>query len=213
MLTQRSERGVVQVPEIPSEISVPLVSRWPGLKELLYSDLVRQYEIEGKFGVQPNVLRFLGRLLHFRFLPGVFCRLSRAAMVTGIPVVPGLLTYLSLILFGLEVSPQCEIGPGIVFAHPVGCVIGAWRIGSRVTIYQGVGLGALRPDTGFHRELRCEIGDNVVLAAGCKVLGPYRIGDNATVGANSVVVSSVGPNQTVFGVPARVVPSSTRASE
>jgi len=208
----KTGENVVQVSET-SEISVPIVSRRPRLRELLYSDLVRQYEIEGRLGVQPNLVRFLGRLLHFRFLPSVFCRLSRAAMLAGIPVVPGLLTYLNLVLFGLEVSPQCEIGPGIVFAHPVGCVIGAWRIGSRVTIYQGVGLGALRPDTGYHRELRCEIGDNVVLAAGCKVLGPYRIGNNVTVGANSVVMSSVGPNQTVFGIPARVVPSSTRTSE
>jgi serine O-acetyltransferase len=60
----------------------------------------------------------------------------------------------------------------------------------------------------FVRELRCEIGDNVVLGAGCKILGPYQIGDNVTVGANSVVTSSVGPNQTVFGIPARVVPTS-----
>jgi serine O-acetyltransferase len=183
------------------------------LKELLYSDLARQYELEGKRGVQPNFLRFLIRMLHFRFLPNVLCRTGRAAMLAGIPVVPKLCTYLNLVLFGLEVTPKCDIGPGVFFAHPVGCVIGAWRIGRNASIFQGVGLGAIRPDMEFVRELRCEIGDNVVLGAGCKVLGPYQIGDNATVGANSVVMSSVGPNQTVFGVPARVVPSSTRTSE
>ena len=129
------ERDLVQVSGT-SEISVPLVSRRPGLKELLYADLVRQYEIEGKFGVEPNFLRFLGRLLHFRFLPRVFCRTSRAAMLAGIPIVPKLLTYLNLVLFGLEVTPKCEIGPGIFFAHPVGCVIGAWRIGSNVTSFK-----------------------------------------------------------------------------
>ncbi len=80
-------------------------------------------------------------------------------------------------------------------------------------IFQGVGLGALQPDMGFHQELRCEIGDNVVLGAGCKVLGPYRIGDNVTIGANSVVLNSVGPNLTVFGIPARVVPSFVRTSQ
>ena len=83
-------------------------------------------------------------------------------------------------------------------------------------MFQGVGLGALQPDMGFARELRCEIGDNVVLGAGCKVLGPYRIGDNVTVGANSVVMQSVGANLSVLGIPARVIPSSTaamRASE
>jgi serine O-acetyltransferase len=178
------------------------------LKNLLYSDLARQYELEGKTGLRPNFLRFLGRLLHFRFLPIVLCRTSRAAMLAGIPIVPKLCTYLNLVLFGLEVTPKCEIGPGVFFAHPVGCVIGAWRIGSNASIFQGVGLGALRPDMEFVKELRCEIGDNVVLGAGCKVLGPYQIGDNVTIGANSVVVSSVAANQTVFGIPARVVPSS-----
>jgi serine O-acetyltransferase len=180
------------------------------LKELLYTDLARQYELEGRSDIRPNFVRFLLRLLHFRYLPNVICRTSRAAMLSGVPVLPKLLTYLNLVLFGLEVTPKCEIGPGVFFAHPVGCVIGAWRIGSNVMIFQGVGLGALHPDMGFNRELRCEIGDNVVLGAGCKVLGPYRIGNGAVVGANSVVMSAVEPRQTVFGVPARVVPSSVR---
>ena len=181
------------------------------LKELLYADLARQYELEGRSDIRPNFGRFLLRLLHFRYLPNVICRSSRSAMLAGVPVLPKLLTYLNVVLFGLEITPKCEIGPGVFFAHPVGCVIGAWRIGSNVTIFQEVGLGALRPDMGFSRELRCEIGDNVILGAGCKVLGPYRIGDGASIGANSVVLSSVEPQRTVFGVPARVVPSSVRS--
>ena len=185
------------------------------LKTLLYSDLARQYELEGKVGMQPNFFRFLARLLHIRFLPNVICRTSRAAMLARIPLVPKLLTYLNLVLFGLEVTPRCEIGPGIFFAHPVGCAIGAWKIGRNAMVFQGVGLGALRPDMGFSRELRCEIGDNVTLGAGCKVLGPWRIGDNVTVGANSVVMQSIAANQSVFGIPARVIPaaSSVRTSE
>ncbi len=183
------------------------------LKELLYADLARQYELEGRGDRRPNVFRFAARLLHFRYLPNVVCRTSRAAMLAGIPVVPKLLTYVNLVLFGLEITPKCEIGPGVFFAHPLGCTIGASRIGKNVTIFQGVGLGALHPDMGFNKALRCEIGDNVTLAAGCKVLGPYRIGDNVLVGANSVVLHSVGPNVTVFGIPARVVPSVVRNSE
>lgn len=70
-----------------------------------------------------------------------------------------------------------------------------------------------KPDMSFDKTLRCEIGDNVLLGAGCKVPGPYSIGNNVTVGANSVVMASVASNQTVFGVPARVVPSSIRTSE
>jgi serine O-acetyltransferase len=184
-----------------------------GLKELLYSDLARQYELEGKPDVRPNLFRFLGRMLHFRYLPNVLCRTSRAAMLAGVPLVPKLLTYLNLVLFGLEVTPKCEVGPGIFFAHPVGCVIGAWRIGSNVILFQGVGLGAKHADMGFQRELRPEVGNNVVLGAGCKVLGPCRIGDFVTVGANSVVLTSVESHRTVLGIPASVVPSSVRTTE
>ncbi len=172
------------------------------LKHLLYRDLARQYELAGRPEVRPNLLRLLARLLHFRFLPNVICRTSRAAMLAGIPVLPGLLTYLNLVVFGLEVTPKCEIGPGIFFAHPVGCVIGAWRIGSNVTIFQGVTLGARRADMQFTQAMRCEIGNNVILGAGCKVLGPCYVADNVTVGANSVVLESVGPGRTVLGVPA-----------
>jgi serine O-acetyltransferase len=174
------------------------------LKELLYSDLARQYELEGRTDLRPNFLRFLARLPHFRFLPNVVFRTSRAAMLAGIPVLPKLLTYFNLVVFGLEVTPKCEIGPGIFFAHPVGCTIGAWRIGKNVTVFQGVVLGTKRADMGFTREMRCEIGDNVVLGSGCKVLGACHIGDNVTVGANSVVLNSVEPNVTVLGIPASI---------
>jgi serine O-acetyltransferase len=172
------------------------------LKYLLYSDLARQYELEGRADIQPSFSRFLGRLLHFRYLPNVIFRTSRAALLAGIPVVPWVLTYLNLVLFGVEVTPRCEIGPGFYLPHPVGCVIGAWRIGSNVTMFQGVGLGAVN-DMKFRKELRCEIGNNVILGTGCKVMGPYHVGDNVKIGANSVVTRSVEANQTVVGLPAR----------
>jgi serine O-acetyltransferase len=84
-------------------------------------------------------------------------------------------------------------------------VIGAWRIGSNVTIFQGVTLGAKELDMGFDCGRRPEVGNNVVLGAGCKILGGIHIGDNVTVGANSVVVDSVEANSTVVGIPARKV--------
>jgi serine O-acetyltransferase len=176
------------------------------LKELLYSDLARYYELGGRPEIRPNFIRFLGRLLHFKYLPNVIFRTSRAAMLAGIPVLPWLLMYVNLMVFGVEVTPKCEIGPGFFLPHPVGCVIGAWRIGSNVTMFQGVGLGAVN-DMGFHRELRCEIGHNVILGTGCKVMGPYSICDNVKIGANSVVTSSIEANHTVVGLPARPIPA------
>lgn len=175
------------------------------LKQLLYSDLARQAELEGRPVVRPRFLWLLRRLLHHRFLPIVLCRVSRAAMLGRIPVLPELLTYLNIVLFGLEVTPRCEIGPGIFFPHPSGTVIGAWRIGSNAIILQGVTLGAKRMDLSFDFRLRPEVGDNVVLGAGSKILGGIHIGDNVTVGANSVVVDSVEAGSTVVGIPGRKV--------
>jgi serine O-acetyltransferase len=126
-------------------------------------------------------------------------------MLAGIPLLPGLLTYFNLVLFGLEVAPRCEIGPGIFFPHPSGTVIGAWRIGSNVTIFQGVTLGSKELDMGFDFCQRPDIGDNVVLGAGAKILGGIHVGDHVTVGANSVVVDSVEAESTVVGIPARRV--------
>lgn len=179
----------------------------PTLKQLLASDLQRQAELEGRPITRPTFLGFLRRLLHHRFLPIVLCRGSRAAMLAKIPLVPELLTYLNLVLFGLEVAPRCEIGPGIFFPHPAGTVIGAWRIGSHVTIFQGVTLGAKELDMSFDERLRPDIGNNVMLGAGCKVLGGIHVGDNVTVGANSVVVNSVEDGTTVAGIPARKLES------
>jgi serine O-acetyltransferase len=175
------------------------------LKQLLYRDLARQAELEGRPDARPSIARLLRRLLHPRFLPIVLCRASRAARLRKIPVLPELLTYLNIVLFGLEVTPRCEIGPGIFFPHPSGTVIGAWRIGSNVTILQGVTLGAKRMDLGFDCRLRPEIGDNVTLGAGSKILGGIHIGDNVTVGANSVVVDSVEADSTVVGIPAHAI--------
>jgi serine O-acetyltransferase len=180
------------------------------LKQLLYSDLERQYELEGRPIPRLVFFVFLRRLLHHRFLPIVLCRLSRAALLAGVPLLSGLLGYLNLVLFGLEVAPRCEIGPGIFFPHPSGTVIGAWRIGNNVTIFQGVTLGARELDMGFDNGLRPEIGDNVVIGAGAKVLGGIHVGDNVIVGANSVVVRPIESGSTVAGIPAR--PVSKRAA-
>src|SRR6267378_2013549 len=176
------------------------------LKQLLYSDLARQAELEGRPVARPGIVRLLRRLLHPRFLPTVICRASRTTRLRKIPVLPELLTYLNIVLFGLEVTPRCEIGPGIFFPHPSGTVIGAWRIGQNVTILQGVTLGAKRMDLGFDFKLRPEIGDNVTLGAGAKILGGIQIGDSVTVGANSVVVDSVEAGSTVVGIPSRKIP-------
>jgi serine O-acetyltransferase len=175
------------------------------LKELLYADLARQYELAGLPQIRPNFLRLLARALHFRFLPNILCRFSRSAYLVGVPLVPYFFTYLNIILFGIEITPKCEIDGGLFFPHPQGTVIGARRVGRNVTFVQGVMVGAITQDMAFTPEQRPLIGDNVMLNAGSKVLGGIEIGDGATVGANSLVIRSVPPDTTVMGVPAKVI--------
>jgi serine O-acetyltransferase len=161
------------------------------IKQLLCEDLARQYALEGQETRRAGLAGVLRRLFHPRFLPIVLCRASRSCMQAGIPLLPRVLSGLNLVLFGLEVTPLCEIGPGIFFPHTVGTVVGASRLGRDVTVFQGVTLGARELDMRYDAGKRPEIGDNVTLGAGCKILGGITIGSNAVVGANAVVVHSV----------------------
>lgn len=103
---------------------------------------------------------------------------------------------------GIEIHPGAKIGPGFFIDHGMGVVIGETaEIGENVTLYHGVTLGG----TSWRKEKRHPtIGDNVVIGAGAKVLGPFKVGDNSKIGAGSVVVNEVPPNSVVVGVPGRV---------
>src|ERR1700733_2925135 len=178
------------------------------LKELLYADLEHQLRLSGGMDKKASLLRILCRVPHPRFLPIVLCRSSRSAFLNGLPALAHLLSYLNQIIFGIEISPRCIIGPGIFFPHTSGTVIGASKIGSSVTIFQGVTLGARQIDMKYDLALRPELGDFVVVGAGAKVLGGITLGDNVRVGANSVLLRSVPADVTVVGVPAHEVHSS-----
>jgi len=175
------------------------------LRQLIYSDIKRQLELEGKQTSNPCLREFLKRILHHRFLPIFFYRVSRFAFLSGFPLLPQILTYLNIILFGIEISPKCAIGSGLFLPHTYGTVIGAYEIGSEATIFQGVTLGAKKLDMQFEAVKRPCIGNHVTLGAGAKIIGGIVIGDFVTVGANAVVLSNVSAYSTVAGVPARVI--------
>jgi len=104
---------------------------------------------------------------------------------------------------GIEIHPGATIGKRLVIDHGTGIVIGeTTEIGDDVLIYQGVTLGGTGKDTGKRHPT---IGNNVMISAGAKVLGPFKIGDNSRVAAGAVVLEEVPPNSTVVGIPARVV--------
>lgn len=106
-------------------------------------------------------------------------------------------------LTGIEIHPGAKIGKGLFIDHGMGVVIGETaEIGDNVTLYQGVTLGGTGKDVGKRHPT---IGDNVVIGAGAKVLGPFRVGAGAKIGASAVVLKEVPPSATVVGNPGRVV--------
>ena len=104
---------------------------------------------------------------------------------------------------GIEIHPGAKIGRRLVIDHGMGIVIGETaEIGDDCLIYHGVTLGGTGKDVGKRHPT---IGNNVLIGTGAKVLGPFKVGDNSRIAANSVVLSEIPPNSTAVGVPARVV--------
>ena len=104
---------------------------------------------------------------------------------------------------GIEIHPGAKIGKGLFIDHGMGVVIGETaEIGDDCLIYQGVTLGGTGKDTGKRHPT---IGNNVLIGCGAKVLGPFTVGDNSRVAANSVVLREIPEGSTAVGSPARVV--------
>ena len=104
---------------------------------------------------------------------------------------------------GIEIHPAAKIGKGLFIDHGMGVVIGETTvIGDNCTIYQNVTLGGTGKDTGKRHPT---LGNNVLVGSGAKVLGPFKVGDNARIAAGAVVLSEVPANATAVGVPARIV--------
>ncbi|MBE6668438.1 MAG: serine O-acetyltransferase [Ruminococcaceae bacterium] len=104
---------------------------------------------------------------------------------------------------GIEIHPGATIGKGLMIDHGMGVVIGETaEIGDNCTIYQGVTLGGTGKDVGKRHPT---LGNNVMVGAGAKVLGPMKVGDNTKIAANAVVLAEIPENCTAVGIPAKVV--------
>lgn len=134
--------------------------------------------------------------------PAVMCyRFSHWTLTVRVPVVRQILILMAVIwqrinqmLLGIFISPDAEIGPGLVIHTPFGINVGPSKIGSYCTVSTGTLIGS-----------GCRsVGDNVYFGAGCKIVGDLKIGSNVVVVANSVVLTDVPDNITIMGVPARI---------
>jgi len=138
--------------------------------------------------------------------PGVHAlalhRVAHAIWRRGWTITARFLSHIARFLTGIEIHPAARLGPGLFIDHGMGVVIGETaEVGENVTLLQGVTLGG----TSLKREKRHPtLGNNVVVGAGAKIIGAFKIGDGSRIGAGSVVVREVPTNAVVVGVPGRV---------
>jgi serine O-acetyltransferase len=130
-------------------------------------------------------------------------RVSHTLWGLGLTAPARALSQAARLLTNIEIHPGATLGPRLFIDHGAGVVIGETaEVGSDVTIYHGVTLGGTSLDPVKRHPT---VGDRVIIGAGAKLLGAIEIGDDSRVGANAVLVKSVGPQSVVVGVPGQVV--------
>lgn len=157
--------------------------------------------ISDKDPASRNILYVI--LLYPGFHALLFYRIAHFFSNLKLKFIARLISQLARFLTGIEIHPGAKIGKRLFIDHGMGIVIGeTTSIGDNCTIYHGVTLGG----TGKERYKRHpDLGNNVIVGCGAKVLGPIKIGNNVKIGANSVVLKEVPNNSTIVGVPGKVV--------
>ena len=161
-------------------------------------------DIEVVFERDPAARNIIEVLLCYPGLHAIwFHRIAHWLWTHNCRLLARIISHISRWLTGIEIHPGAKIGRRFFIDHGMGVVIGeTTEIGNDVTIYHQVTLGGTSTKKGKRHPT---IGNNVVIGAGAKILGPVKIGNNCKIGANSVVIKDVPPNSTVVGIPGKVV--------
>jgi len=140
-----------------------------------------------------------------------FHRIAHAIYLKGLRFIPRVISGINRFLTTIDIHPAAQIGKRVFIDHGTGVVIGETAIiGDDVVIYQQVTLGGVSTSVGKRHPT---VGNRVVLGAGAKILGNITLGDDAKIGANSVVVKDVPCCSTAVGVPARILNCNTNNEE
>ena len=167
------------------------------LKEL-YEDAKN---IKEKDPASRNILEVIILYPGFHIL--VFHKISHFLYRHKLYFLARLNSQLGRFFTGIEIHPGAKIGKRLFIDHGMGIVIGeTTTVGNNCTIYHGVTLGGTGKDK-YKRHP--DLGNNVVVGCGAKVLGPIKIGNNVKIGANSVVLKDIENNSTVVGIPGKCV--------
>lgn len=142
----------------------------------------------------------------------VWHRLAHWLWRRGWPLAGRFASHIGRVLTGIEIHPGARIGKRVFIDHGMGVVIGETaEVGDDVTLYQGVTLGGTSLTRGAKRHPT--IGNGVIVSSGAQVLGPFRVGDGARIGAQAVVLSEVPDGATMVGIPARPVARRNASTE
>ncbi len=130
-------------------------------------------------------------------------RIRNCCRRNHIPLLGRFIRLLQLILYGIEISPEAELGHGVFFVHSVGVVIGGNSYVGAKTMFLGSNtLGTV------HCDKYPTIGSGAVIGAGARILDGVTIGDGAMIGANAVVTKDIPAGAIAVGIPAHVVKKS-----
>ena len=138
----------------------------------------------------------------------LFYRVAHWFWVRDWKLLGRFLSHLGRFFTGIEIHPGAQIGQGFFIDHGMGVVIGETSIiGKNVTLYHDVTLGGISPAVDSQSQINEKrhptLEDGAIVGSGAQVLGPITVGENARIGANSVVLRDVTPSVTVVGIPAR----------
>lgn len=150
--------------------------------------------IKEKDPATSNILQVI--LLYQGFHVLIFYKVAHFLYLHKLYFLARFISQLARFLTGIEIHPGAKIGKRLFIDHGMGIVIGETAtVGDDCTIYHGATLGG----TGKNKYKRHpDIGNNVIIGAGSKILGPIKIGNNVKVGANAVVTKEVEDNSTVI---------------
>ena len=146
--------------------------------------------------------------------PGVkavfFHQISNFFYKAGFDIVARIISQTVRFFTGIEIHPGAKIGKNLFIDHGMGVVIGETsEIGDNVTLYHAVTLGGSSPSIDSerqrHEKRHPTIGNDVVIGSGAQIIGPIKVGNNARIAANAVVVKDVPENATMVGIPAKAV--------
>ncbi len=161
-------------------------------------------DIKSVFDRDPAARSFFEVLTNYPGLHAIWWhRLNHKLWCAGWQWLARFFSTIARWLTGVEIHPGAKIGRRFFIDHGMGVVIGETaEIGDDVTLYHGVTLGGTSWNPGKRHPT---LGNNVVIGAGAKVLGPLYVGENARIGSNAVVVKDVPAGATVVGIPGRIV--------